>query len=186
MSFPLALWVGAAVTLFWSVGAYNRLVRLRSDAIMAFGALEAAWQRQIELVRGSLPESAEASGLTQPGDLPDRITTVWTGLSGAATQCATSLAAMRLRPLDPRAAAALTEAHDVFSMAWLRVQQEAHDLAGAPMPETLGLQWQHAQMLAGSARQDFNGAVGRYNEAIGQFPALLLAWVFGFKMARQV
>ena len=28
----LVLWAAAAVLLFWSVGAYNRLVRLRSDA----------------------------------------------------------------------------------------------------------------------------------------------------------
>ncbi len=30
-------WVALAVILFWSVGAYNRLVRLRSQAIAAFG-----------------------------------------------------------------------------------------------------------------------------------------------------
>lgn len=174
------------MVLFWSVGAYNRLVRLRSDAITAFGALEAILQRQIELARGSLPESAEPSGLTRPGDLLDGVTALWAGLRGAAMQFAASLAAMRPRPLDPRVAAALTEAHDVFSMAWLRVHQEAHDLAGAPVPEALWLQWQHMVMQAGSARQDFNDAVSRYNDAIAQFPALLLAWLFGFKPARQV
>ena len=43
-------WIVAAVALFWAVGAYNRLVRLRSDANAAFAALEAELTKQVKLV----------------------------------------------------------------------------------------------------------------------------------------
>ena len=36
------------------------------------------------------------------------------------------------------------------------------------------------------AIDQFDQAVGRYNEAIAQFPAVLLAWLFGFKPGRGV
>jgi LemA protein len=31
---------------------------------------------------------------------------------------------------------------------------------------------------------NFNSAVAEYNEAIAQFPAVILAWLFGFHPAR--
>ena len=34
------------------------------------------------------------------------------------------------------------------------------------------------------ARQQFNDAVAQYNRAIAQFPANVLAWLFGFQKAR--
>ena len=48
-------WVIAAFTVFWSVGAYNRLVRLRSDANAAFAALESELLKQVQLVHGCVP-----------------------------------------------------------------------------------------------------------------------------------
>ena len=39
---------------------------------------------------------------------------------------------------------------------------------------------------ARAATEVFNQAVGRYNDAIAQFPALLLASLFGFKPGRRV
>ena len=38
--------------------------------------------------------------------------------------------------------------------------------------------------MAQRATETFNEAVARYNEAIGQFPAILLAWLFGFQPGR--
>ena len=35
-----------------------------------------------------------------------------------------------------------------------------------------------------SARQQFNDAALQYNAAVAQFPANLLAWLFGFKKAQ--
>ncbi|RYH08363.1 MAG: lema family protein, partial [Alphaproteobacteria bacterium] len=43
----LLLWSLVALLLFWFVGAHNRLVRLRSAAVQAYGALDALIVRQI-------------------------------------------------------------------------------------------------------------------------------------------
>lgn len=184
MSNTLISWAVAAVLLFWALGAYNRLVRLRSDANTAFAALELELTRQTELVHASLPASLIHTGLTQPGDLLDEVTELWSGLRAAATQLTTSLAAMRPRPLDPEAAAALSEAHDVLTSAWTRVSNEADDLAGSSIPEDLTRQWQQLSVQARSATLRFNEAVVLYNDAIRQFPAVLLATLFGFKPGR--
>jgi LemA protein len=186
MSNPLVLWGIAAVLLFWSVGAYNRLVRLRSDANLAFAAMAGEMTRQAELVHESLPASMIHTGLTQPGELLDEVTQLWSGLRAAATQLTASLAAMRPRPLEPAAAAALSEARDVLSSAWVRVAQEANDLAGSSIPEALTQEWQQRSGQSRAACEQFNQAVARYNDAIGQFPAAVLASLFGFKPARGV
>ena len=182
----LVLWAVAAVLLFWSVGAYNRLVRLRSDANAAFTMLAQELTQQAELVHASLPASMIHTGLTQPGDLLDEVTELWSGLRAAATQLTVSLAAMQPRPLDPEAAAALSEARDVLTGAWIRVSQEANDLAGSSIPEGLEQQWRQLTAQSRSAAERFNQAVTRYNDAIRQFPALLLAGLFGFKPARGI
>lgn len=186
MSNPIVWWVVAAVLVFWALGAYNRLVRLRSEANAAFAALEAELNQQAELVHASLPASLIHTGLTQPGDLLDEVTALWSGLRAAASQLSISLAAMHPRPLDPDAAAALSEAYDVLASAWTRVSNEANDLAGSSMPEDLTQRWLLLSTQARLAGVRFNEAVARYNEAIGQFPAVLLATLFGFKPGRGI
>lgn len=183
MSSPVP-WIVAAVVLFWAVGAYNRLVRLRGEANAAFAALDAQCRRQLDLVQSSLPESLGAPDSVVPGDMVDEVAALWSDLRSAALQFSAALGAMRPRPLDAGAATALATAHEVLTGAWQRVQQDAHDLAGAPVPEALALHWQQMALQVADARAQFNAAVLRYNEAIAQFPALLLARLYGFKPAR--
>ena len=59
----LAGWVVVAVLLFWFVGAYNRLVRLRAAVLQAYATLDAALARQLDFVQTSLsaPSAAEES-----------------------------------------------------------------------------------------------------------------------------
>jgi LemA protein len=177
MPTPIVLWTLAAILAFWAVGAYNRLMRLRADAIAAFAVLETELTRQVELVRGQLPppEATQPASLEPEGSF-------WAGLHGAAAQCAASLAAARARPLDPPGIAALTAAREVLGMAWERAERDdAHDLAGPRLPDTVVARRVQLSLQTHSAAELFNQAVGRYNAAIGQFPAMLLAWLFGFK-----
>lgn len=176
-------WTVAAVLLFWSVGAYNRLVRLRAETNAAFAALDAQWLRQLALVDATLAQAVRPSQLTQPGDLMDDVTLLWTALRGAAAQLSASLVAMRPRPLQAEAAAALGAAQDVLGSAWQRVQQDANDLAGSSLPDTVAAQWLQLNHETRQAQAQFNEAVVRYNVAIAQFPAVLVAWVFGFRRA---
>jgi LemA protein len=180
MPFAVVLWVLAAVLLFWAVGAYNRLIRLRAQANNAFAGLEAELSRQIALVQDSLPraEASEAAPLEEDY-------TLWAALHGAAAQFAASLAVARTHPLEPEGIAALGAAHDVLSMAWERTEREdAHDLAGPRLPDTVTARRAQLVMQTRAAIDQFNQAVACYNEGVAQFPALLLAWLFGFKAGR--
>jgi len=182
MPSSVVLWSLAAVLLFWGVGAYNRLMRLRAEANTAFAGLEAELSKQVALVREYLPPP----DATQPAPLDDD-GTFWSGLHGAAAQFAASLAAARARPLEPEGIAALSAAQDVLAMAWERAERDdAHDLAGPRLPEPLTTRRAQIAIPIHTAIEQFDQAVGRYNEAIAQFPAVLLAWLFGFKPGRGV
>lgn len=173
-------WIGGAVGAFWAVGAYNRLVRLRSEAKAAFAALEAELLRQVQLVHDCVPPEEEQAQTQFEGG-----SAFWAGLQGAAAQLAASLAAARARPLEPDRIAALGAAQEVLAMAWERAERDdAHDLAGPRLPADLSGERAHMVRLAVAAAEHFNQAVARYNEAIAQFPAVLLAKLFGFEPGR--
>uniref|UniRef100_UPI0017D348CC LemA family protein n=1 Tax=Ramlibacter sp. TaxID=1917967 RepID=UPI0017D348CC len=90
-------------------------------------------------------------------------------------------------PLDPERIAALGAAQDVLATAWERAERDdAHDLAGPRLPEDLSFERAQLVHQAHAATAKFNDAVARYNAAIAEFPALLLAWLFGFKPARSL
>jgi LemA protein len=173
-------WIVAAITLFWAVGAYNRLVRLRSEAKAAFHALEGELQKQVQVVLACIPPEEDQAPSQFAGG-----SAFWGGLQGAAAQLAASLAAAKARPLDPERIAALSAAQEVLGSAWDRAERDdAHDLAGPRLPENFSGERQQLVRMAQAATEHFDEAVARYNDAIGQFPALLLAWVFGFQAAR--
>lgn len=173
----LLSWIVAAVLLFWAVGAYNRLMRLRAEAHTAFAAVEGEFDKQIDLVRKHLP----GADFAQPSSL-EQESTFWAGLQGAAAQFATALSAVHHRPLDARRVAALNAACDVLMVAWETAEREdAHDLAGPRLPDVVLARRGQLALQTHAALEQFNGAVARYNQAIAQFPAVLLAWLFGFK-----
>jgi LemA protein len=173
-------WIVAAVAVFWSVGAYNRLVRLRSDANAAFAALQSELSKQVQLVHDCVPPEDEWAPSQFTGG-----SAFWGGLQGAASQLSASLASAKSRPLDPERIAALGAAQEVLSMAWDRAERDdAHDLAGPRLPENFSGERQQLVRMTQAATEHFNQAVTRYNEAIGQFPAVMLAWLFGFHPAR--
>jgi LemA protein len=172
----------AAVLLFWAVGAYNRLMRLRAEANGAFAALEEELAKQVALIRECLPapEATHPAAFEHPGSF-------WGALHGAAAQFAATLAAARAKPLEPEGIAALAEAQDVLTMAWERAERDdAHDLAGPRLPESVSARWAQLAIQTHASIDQFDRAVARYNEAIAQFPALLLARLVGFRPGRSV
>lgn len=181
MTSTVVFWALAAVLLFWGIGAYNRLMRLRAEAKAAFALLDAELTRHVELVRTGLPQvDAQAGGVE--GDH-----SIWAGLLGAAEQFAASLAVARHRPLNAEGIAALSAARDVLAMAWERAERsDAHDLAGARLPDTVLARRSQILAQANAAADQFNRAVARYNAAIAQFPAVLLASFFGFRAGRGI
>jgi LemA protein len=184
-------WIAAAIALFWFVGAYNRIVRLRSAALQAYAALDAALVRQIDYVTASTAEAPE--DLEHP---PGRYSNA--SLLAAVGQLTTLLSATRLRPLDPTGIAALGTALHVFLAAWEGLHPgevvsfgadgtlsrpaslgDREEPVGMPLP----LAWPEPSALAEIARGQFNLAVTQYNQAIAQFPALLVAWIMQLRPA---
>lgn len=177
----LGWWIAAAVAVFWFVGAHNRLVRLRTVAMQAYAALDAALVRQLEFVQARIAAQPEADG----------------ALRAATEQLTTLLAATRLRPLDASAIAPLATALRVLLAAWARVYPDevtSFDTDGtlsrpAPLdgsegpaparsPVDASMAWPEPSAVAEIARGQFNAAVTNYNASIRQFPAFVVAWAF--------
>lgn len=192
----LTTWISLAVLLFWAVGAYNRLVRLRSAAVQAFGGLDVHFVR----VTSMLGEY-EATLSPSPAEQSEARTALW----AASVQFGACLAGARARPLDAGTAAALTAGREVLRAAWTAMVRTARTPREAPATELVDTdapppavppapgddalalweqRWQELWAQSALATEQFNDAVAVYNRAIRQFPARLLAWLFGFHAAR--
>ncbi len=184
-------WIVAALLLFWFVGAYNRLMRLRTAALQSYAALDAALLRQLEFVQ-------TRQLATEGSSVPLQDAAAQASLQAASTQLTTLLAATRLRPLDAERMAAMGTALQVLLSAWQRlypdsvVSFDADGTLSRPAPlegveeapsGDRPIAWPEPSAAAEIARGRFNQAVGAYNAAIGQFPALLLAWIARLRRA---
>ena len=178
MTDSLLPWWLLALVLFWAVGAYNRLVRLRGLAMAAFQPVDARLSQFITLLQEHSPLTFDPTR-TQPLLLSS---TLWAGLQGASTQFDVALRVVRRQVLDPEAVAALRTAHDTLQVWWDRLIQECSD-----HPDHIPASWQMAWMdnrrQTTEAAEAFNQAVQTHNEAISQFPALVLARLFSFRAA---
>ncbi len=169
-----------AILVFWAVGAYNRLVRLRSDAMKAFSALDNVVAVQPALIKtGQLVAGAGPNdGVEGYGGMEQA---VWSRLEAAAGQFAQALANARARPLDAEHLRAFSTAYDVLVCAWRAPEAECLDAVLNPRDlrtRLAGLDEQ-ATILA----TQFDTSVTAYNLAIRQFPALLLAGIWHFRTA---
>ena len=191
----LAGWIVVAVLLFWFVGAYNRLVRLRAAVLQAYATLDAALRKQLDFVQASI-----TAALPQTDAPAASHSSAVAPLQAATTQLATLLGATRLHPLDPGGMAALATALQVLITAWQRQHPDAvtvfeadgtlsrpapllPDGAGAASGTLEPMAWPEPSAAAEIARSQFNLAVEQYNAAIVQFPALLVAWMVRLRPA---
>lgn len=194
-SSPL-FWIAFAVFLFWALGAYNRLMRLRSAVVQSFGNLDAHMVRLVALMGefGAAQAMRRGSLVTDEASNEDAEAAA---LQGAANQLSASLAVARARPLHPGAMAALSAARDVLQATWhstARKLVEPPMAIDAPMPQMSSavsadaasvwqVRWDEYALQDEQATQIFNEAVRQYNAGVAQFPANMLAKVFGFKAA---
>ena len=185
----LGLWLAAAVLLFWFVGAYNRLVRLRSAALQAYATLDAALVRQVECVKAHVLSRTEAArGDDAEDTVSPRIDEVEQGalasLRATADQFNTLLGATRARPLDPAGMAAQGTALQVMQSTWARLQPSCCDAVPVDGANALSTSsWPDPAALPETARSHFNLTVAQYNAAIRQFPAVLVAWLMQLRPA---
>lgn len=182
-------WVGVAVTVFWALGAYNRLVKLRSDMVRALQSLAVQWQSSAQAVRHELATLSH----TQESDstwasLGDDASS-WRPLALATKQFQACIAGVLAKPTAAPPVddiASIRAAHEVMQDAWQRLSDTREDLAGAAVPQRLASLWQEQNLLAQEKLRRYNACVQAYNQSVAQFPAIFLAWVFAFDPAQSL
>mgnify|MGYP000846202250 CR=1 FL=1 len=186
MTPTVAFWLSLAVLIFWALGAYNRMVRLRAAVISTFGGVENRLNHALALVaeRVSLQGAtldAPAEGGPDAAPRPSEQELV-EGLRGAATQLEVALRVARRSPLDALSVAAMRTASATLQTAWERLQAEPPPAELAPNQRAWEDHWQATR----EAVATFNESVHGYNRAIAQFPAGVLAYFFGFRAAEDL
>lgn len=173
----------ACVLVFWALGAYNRLVRLRAQVARSLQALASSWQAQAQAVGMRLEQYAQGRETESQWATLDQDALRWRPLTLSARQFLACLAVLQGKPqqiaeLDDLSS--VRAAREIFEGHWQRLVSEQDDLAGAHVPQDLHVLWAQHEPLALEKLRDYNQAVQVYQQAIGQFPAVLLAWMFGF------
>jgi LemA protein len=173
----VTLWVLLTVALgvfFWAVGAYNRLVRLKNAIANAFGQIDVQLKRRYDL-SPNLVEVARKYLAHEASTLEAVIAA--RNQAKAAEQTAAG------SPLNAGALGALAGAEQMLGGALGRVFAvvEAYpDLKADQNMRELSEELASTENRIGFARQAYNDHVLEFNDAAAQFPALIVARLFGF------
>ena len=163
-----------ALLVFWAVGAYNRLIRLKNTIANAFGQIDVQLKRRYDLIP-NLVDVAKKYLQHEQATLEAVI--------NARNQARAASDVARSRPANALAVTTLAAAEQALgsSLGNLFALAEAYpDLKADQTMRELSEELTSTENKVGFARQAFNDAVLDYNNAQGQFPAVLVARVFSF------
>ena len=173
----ISFWVFIAVMVFWAVGAYNRLVRLRATIKQAFASVE-AHIRQRDALLAQWTDGLRAPLVDEPHSV-----------DAVVAACGQVMAASdhaRATPSASRPIGSLRLAEEVLGDARSRLTallgQRARLLNGV----ALAVQAEELAAVDGTlgfARRQYNEAAQTYNDAVAQFPTWIIAGLFGFQPA---
>ncbi len=166
-----------AVLIFWAVGAYNRLVRLKNTIANAFGQIDVQLKRRYDLIP-NLVEAAKKY-LSHERETLEAVIT-------ARNQAKSASDNARSRPANALAVTTLAVAEQALSssLGQLFALNEAYpELKADQTIRELSEELTSTENKVTFARQAFNDAVLDYNNAQGQFPAVLVASLFSFAPA---
>ena len=175
MFFSSVLWLLLLLAVFWAVGAYHRLTRLRLAFLQAFASLDAHLVRWLAW----LDEYEAAQTRAGAPAAPAR-----EALQAAVAQCADTLARARVQPLHAASVATLQQALQQLTAAWTTQAQQLPALAVPEGATPWAQRWEQHQAHSAQAQEQLRLAAVPYNAAIAQFPAQVLASLFGFKTAQ--
>lgn len=162
----------AATGLFWCVGLYNRLMRMRARGLDALGSVEKHLRSYTSLINVQFPD--------EEGSF---IPLEWSGLVSSVKALDLQCKAARAAPLQTGPLQSLASTVDAIDAEWTQLREQPADLAGPTMPEAMQKLWDEAALKVRTARGGFNQIVERYNEALGQFPASMVVKMMGFQVA---
>jgi LemA protein len=174
---PWLLLAGAALLVFWVLGAHNRLVTHRNAIGNACAQIEQTLQRRAAAVQALL------GTLREP--LADEAATL-DAVRAALERLQPATDALRARPAQADRAGAFAAAEAAFGAALARLvalvehRPALRDDEGASAPLA---RLHEAQARLQIARALYNDAAHAFNEAAHQFPTRLVAHLFGFAPA---
>jgi LemA protein len=184
MTGSLLWWALLAMLLFWAVGVYNRLMRIRARGLDALGSVEKNLKLYGTIVHAHLAGMGVAEVLAPPApDKVDSLPVAWRALVNAIAELDVSTKRARAAPMTAAPMAAMASHWKGVQQAWDTLQQQPADLAGPQVPDTVQSEWDDVTAKANIARGGYNQIATRYNEAMGQFPARLVAGFLGFQPA---
>jgi LemA protein len=163
------------LAVFWAVGAYNRLVRLRNAIANAFGQIDVQLKRRYDLIP-NLVEVARKYLAHEAQTLEAVIAARNHARSAEQTAAAGPLSASNLGALASAEQALGGALGRLFAVA------EAYpDLKADQTMRELSEEISSTENRVGFARQAYNDHVLALNDAAAQFPALLVARLFAFQ-----
>ncbi len=168
------LLVVAVLVLFWAVGAYNRLVRLRNAVANAFAQIDVQLKRRHDLIP-NLVEVARKYLQHEAQTLEAVI--------AARNQARSAEQAAVIGPLNAALVSSLSGAEQALGGALgklMAVVEDYPDLKADQTMRELSEELASTENRLGFARQAFNDQVLEFNDAAQEFPALVVARLFGF------
>ena len=161
----------AASLLFWVVGAYNRLVRLRGAIVRRFVPVDEQFRQRHALLLQQIEALAPVLANAAP-----RLD----ALRAACQQVEAACAHAKLRPGATGAITSLRLADEIIGEA--RARLPVQSVPGVDLAR-LNAQLATSDATLAFARRQFNDAVASYNHAVQQFPTMLIVGLFGFRGA---
>ena len=166
-----------AVVGLWAMSVYNRLVELRNRIANAFGQIDVQLKRRYDLI----PNLVEVAR----GYMQHEAATLEAVIQ-ARGQAQGAAAVARAAPTNVGAVGALAVAEGVLggSLGRLMAVAEAYpELKADATMQSLSEELASTENRLGFARQAFNDQALDFNNAAQQFPALIVARLFGFAPA---
>ncbi len=173
----IVCWIVLAVLVFWGVGSYNRLVRLRNVIGNSFAQIDVQLKRRYDLIP-NLVEVARKYAAHERETLE--------AVTAARNQAKAAADVARSRPATAGAVTSLAMAEQVLggAMTKLMALVEAYpELKADQSLRELAEELTSTENKVAFSRQLFNDATLDYNTAAQQFPTSLMANLFGFREA---
>lgn len=170
-------WIIVSMLVFWAVGAYNRLVRLRNVIGNGFAQIDVQLKRRYDLIP-NLVEVARKYAAHERDTLE--------AVTAARNQAKAAVDVVRTRPAIANAVNTLSMAEQVLGSAMGRLMalvENYPELKADQSLRELAEELTSTENKIAFARQLFNDATLDYNDAAQQFPTSLLAALFSFPKA---
>ena len=167
-----------ATLFFWAVGAYNRLVVLRANVAKQFSAVDAQLLRVLVWLQGNLPASMrDMLSEMEEAALPEALLKNERDLNLLAIleALSDSLDAARTQPLSPVVMQQVNQ-NRLALAAWAKAEVRAGQSGEATwFIDPLPYKFDRLKAQAWPLMDAYNQAAAKYNEAVSQFPASVLA-----------